>query len=130
SEQISQMTDVSDEHNQKLNEIRQEIITVQATEQKTAQQLDQVRNSAQRLRGQQASLEALQQTALGQRNNPVTAWLKEHNLDKEPRLGQCVEVAAGWEHAAEKVLGINLQAVCVDNLSDVTGVIDDLKAGS
>ncbi len=130
SEQISQLTELSDEHNQKLNEVRQEIITVQATEQKTVQQLDQVRNSVQRLRGQQASLEALQQTALGQRNNPVTAWLAEHNLEKEPRLAQRVEVAAGWEHAAEKVLGLNLQAVCVENLADVAGVIDDLKEGS
>jgi chromosome segregation protein len=130
SEQISQMTEISDEHNQKLNEIRQEIITVQATEQRTTQQLDQVRNSAQQLRGQQASLEALQQTALGQRNNPVATWLAEHNLDKEPRLAQCVEVDAGWEHAAEKVLGVNLQAVCVDNLANVVGVLDDLKEGS
>ena len=33
--------------------------------------LDNVRSELQKLRGQQASLEALQQTALGQRDNPA-----------------------------------------------------------
>ncbi len=130
SEQILQMTELSDEHNQKLNDVRHEITTVQTIEQQTIQQLDQVRNNAQRLRGQQASLEALQQTALGQRNNPVTAWLAQHNLDKKLRLAQSVEVDAGWEQAAEKVLGTHLQAVCVENLTDIVSAVDDLKEGS
>jgi len=131
SQQVSQMTDLSAEQTQQLGEIRQEIIAEQAAQHQIVQQLDQVRNHMQRLSGQQASLEALQQTALGQqRNNPVAAWLTQQGLDKLPRLAQSVEVESGWEHAAEKVLGNYLQAVCVDELSSVTAVIDDLKQGN
>ena len=54
--------------------------------------------------GDKASLEALQQTALGQRNNPIIQWLVQHQLDRQPRLAQDIEVEAGWEQAVEKVL--------------------------
>jgi chromosome segregation protein len=130
TQQVSQLADLSDEQNQKLHAARQEIITSQATQQQTIQQLDQVRNHVQRLRGEQASLTALQQTALGQRNNPVAAWLAQHNLDNQPRLAQCVEVDAGWEQAVEKVLGAHLQAVCVDKLASVTDILDSLTQGN
>lgn len=130
AQQVAEMTERSEDQNQKLIEIRKEITTTQSTQQHTTQQLDQVRNTVQRMRGQQASLEALQQTALGQRDNPITQWLTKHNLDKQPRLAQSIEVANGWEQAVEKVLGTNLQAVCVDALSDVTNVLNELKTGT
>ena len=130
SQQVSQATTLSAKQNQQLIHIQQEMGTAEVLQQQTVRQLDQVRNHLQQLRGKQASLEALQQTALGQRDNPNTAWLTKHKLDQLPRLAQCVEVESGWEQAVEKVLGTNLQAICVDTLLAITDVIDEFTQGS
>ncbi len=130
TEHLSHMTDVSTAQTEELNTIRQSIASEQTLQQQTIQSLDDTRSQVQRLKGQQASLEALQETALGQRNHPISEWLARHGLDKLPRLAQGVEVESGWELAVERVLGTYLQAVCVDELSALTNVIDDLKQGS
>ncbi len=130
AQQFSELDELSTEQAAQLGEIRQQLSSEQTAQQQIVQQLDQSRNHLQRLRGQQASLEALQQTALGQRNNPVAEWLAKHHLDQVPRLAQHLEVESGWEHAVEKVLGTHLQAVCVDDLSAVTQAIDDLTQGN
>lgn len=130
SEQVNEAREHVAEHTEQLTATREQIVRVQATEQQTNQHLDQVRNELQKLRGQQASLEALQQTALGQRNSQVTEWLTSHQLDKNPRLAQGIEVESGWEQAVEKVLGAHLQAVCVDALSDLTPFVGEFKVGS
>lgn len=129
AQHLSDITQLAREQADELNDIRQKISTEQTAQQQTIHQLDQTRNQLQQLRGRQASLEALQQTALGQRNNPVADWLKKHNLDKLPRLAQGIEVESGWEHAVEKILGSNLQAICVDELSSLSAELDDLKQG-
>lgn len=130
SKRVSEATELTENQNQQLEEIRDEIRTLQTSQQQSTNQLDQVRNQLQRLRGQQASLEALQQTALGQRNNRVIQWLAKHSLDKKPRLAQGVEVAEGWEQAVEKALGHNLQAVCVEQLTDITAALTDFTEGN
>ena len=89
-----------------------------------------MRGELQRLLGQQASLEALQQTALGQRDNPSAAWASRHELSSQPRLAQSLNVEKGWEDAVEKVLGFCLQAICVDSLDEVLPHLDDLKSGN
>lgn len=128
--QVAQLTEVSEEHDQQLEDIRTQINQTKAAQQQLTQQLDQVRHQLQRLHGQQASLEALQQTALGQRNQSVTKWLAKHQLDQLPRLAQGIEVAAGWEQVVEKVLGSHLQAICVDDLSVMLPKLTDLTEGS
>lgn len=130
SQQIQTNTATSEECNQLLLDVRDEVGTLQTEQHQSSQQLDQLRNQLQRLRGQHASLEALQQNALGQKNSPLTQWLAEHQLDKRPRLAQAMQVEAGWELAVEKALGSHLQAVCVDALSDVTSAVQDIKQGS
>lgn len=121
---------LTEEHNSQLTLIREKIAAWQTKQQQTTVQLDETRNSLQRLRGKQASLEALQQTALGQRNNQQVEWLSQHQLDKNPRLAQGVEVQAGWDNAVEKVLGTYLQAVCVDNIADIAAKANDFNEGS
>jgi chromosome segregation protein len=130
SEQEEEAEEQAEQHQQHVADTREEIAKLQTAYQQHTQQLDQLRNQLQRLNGQQASLEALQQTALGQRNNRVIQWLTQHNLDKQPRLAQGIEVESGWEYALEKVLGANLQAVCVDKLQDVATLIDQFKEGN
>lgn len=119
-----------DEQNRQLLDTRDEIACLQTSQQQANKELDQVRGEAQRLRGQQASLEALQQTALGQRDTPAAPWLAQHHLNKHPRLAQHIEVEKGWELAVEKTLGFVLQAICVDEFGEVISHLDHFKNGN
>ncbi|OAI50017.1 hypothetical protein AYO45_00105 [Gammaproteobacteria bacterium SCGC AG-212-F23] len=130
TQQLSHISQQTQVHETALINSRNAITEQQRIQQQTTIELDEVRSQLQRLHGQQASLEALQQTALGQRDNKVMHWLAAHQLDKNSRLAQHIEVASGWELAVEKVLGTYLQAVCVDNLSEVSAFIDDFKQGN
>lgn len=127
---VSTQKEQSHTYESQLTTTREKIKNLQAAQQQTVTELDQVRRELQRFSGQQASLEALQQTALGQRNNPVLPWLAKHQLDRKPRLAQVIEVESGWEHAVEKVLGTQLQSVCVEQLSDITDLINEFQDGN
>ncbi len=130
SEQVSMIEMKKTEQDLALLNIRQQIADLKVIRDQTIRQLDQVRNELQQWRGQAASLEALQQTALGQRNNPIIPWLAEHQLDQLPRLAQEIAVESGWEQAVEKVLGAYLQAVCVNDLFEVASYLSKLNTGS
>ena len=94
------------------------------------QELDQLRTRLQSQRGRHASLEALQQAALGKRQGAVTEWLAKQGLGEARRLAQGVSVADGWERAVECVLGDNLEAVCVDGMDPILGTLGSLEHGS
>jgi len=81
-------------------------------------------------RGQLASLETLQQAALGQRSEQVTGWLTAQGMQGLPRLAQEIQVEPGWEHAVETALGFYLEAVCVDGLDNVERMLGSLEQGS
>lgn len=130
SEQQTAAASEATQHNEKLSTLIQAISSLKVSEQQTVFELDEVRNDIQRLHGEQSSLSALQQTALGQRNNQVIQWLETHNLSKQSRLAQDLNVENGWENAVEKVLGSYLQAVCVDQLSDLVDKTTELQDGS
>jgi chromosome segregation protein len=93
-------------------------------------ELDQARNRLQTVRGRHASLEALQQAALGKRHGAVTDWLDHRGLKEAKRLAQGVEAQAGWERAVETVLGFYLEAVCVDGMDPFATHLEELTKGS
>jgi chromosome segregation protein len=97
---------------------------------RNSRQLDEQRSSLQRQRGRFASLEALQQAALGQKGGAVSAWLKNHELEKTPRLAEGIKVEKGYETALETVLGSSLQAVCVNGLDAAAQWVSELEKGS
>lgn len=130
SEQISEANQLTDEHNEQLAEYSHQLNALRTSQQQTTTRLDEVRNEIQRLHGVESSLQALQQTALGQRNNRVVQWLEKNQLDKNPRLAQDIDVESGWDKAVEKVLGSYLQAVCVDNFADLFNKTQDLNDGN
>ncbi len=115
---------------QQLDDVKSEIQTLQGVQQDSNANLDRLRNELQRARGQQASLEALQQTALGQRDNSTAPWVNKYELGAKPRLAQHVQVQQGWELAVEKVLGFCLQAICVDDVKALAPHFEELKAGN
>jgi chromosome segregation protein len=88
------------------------------------------RREMQDAEGRIVSLEALQRAALGQGQGKVVDWLKSRGLDGSPRLARQLSVDAGWERAVETVLGSYLEAVCVDSIDDVAGMLESLTAGT
>lgn len=88
--------------------------------------LDESRGELQALQGRLASLETLQQAALGQGDSPLLQWLQERGWDKQERLAQLLTVDAGWERAVEAALGEAVQAVMVPELSAAEAVLEQL----
>lgn len=117
-------------HNLALQETYEEIKHFQQIEQDTGKDLDNMRNALQILNGKEASLQSLQETALGKRHQESMHSLKTLNLDNKKRLGQNLKVAAGWEKAVEKVLGPDIQAVCVDHLTEIFPHLEALNKDS
>ncbi len=112
-----------------LQTLKDERHNQQQANQATIQELDKQRSQLQRMRGRHASLDALQQAALGKQNNLVKEWLTQHQLVEQARLAEGMEVASGWERAVETVLGQHLQAICVDNIDPIVAVLDSLQEG-
>lgn len=78
------------------------------------------------LRDQQAkyaSLEALQRIALGKSDDQMTGWLQQHDLNQHPRLAEGLEVAHGWELAVETALCTYLDAICVQEFTQLQQAI-------
>ena len=89
--------------------------------------LNEARQQLQTARGRQASLEALQHAALGQEESAASGWLARLGLDKSRRLGESLQVEAGWETAVETALAGFLDAVLVDGAHDFAKDFGDLK---
>ncbi len=84
--------------------------------------LDQKRSALQGIRGRYASLEALQQAALGQHDDMEVRWLERNGMNGHTRLAENMDVADGWAVAVETVLSDSLQAVCIDDGEDLDRV--------
>jgi chromosome segregation protein len=87
---------------------------VQDEERQVQSALNEARQQLQAARGRHASLEALQHAALGQEESAASGWLARLGLDKSRRLGESLQVEAGWETAVETALSGFLDSVLVD----------------
>jgi chromosome segregation protein len=92
-------------------------------------ELADVRKQAQAARGRLSSLEALQHAALGQEKNVALDWLKARGLADRPRLGEALQVEAGWETAVETVLGSLLEAVTIESPQEHLDALASLGQG-
>ena len=92
-------------------------------------ELDAVRTELHSAQGRYASLEALQEEALGKSAGTVTNWLAEHGLSDAARLAQKIKVDAGWERAVEIALGHALEAVCVDGMDKAATWLQGMEQG-
>ncbi|WP_444919427.1 chromosome segregation protein SMC [Microbulbifer sp. CnH-101-G] len=119
--QVQERREETAERTESLQELRNR-------ERELATELDQLRLQLQTSRGRQASLEALQQAALGQ-GKAVENWLQQQSLSDRPRLADQIQAQAGWETAVETVLGQQLQAVCVEQLESLTEGLEQLQSG-
>ena len=87
---------------------------VQDEERQVQSALNEARQQLQAARGRHASLEALQHAALGQEESAASGWLARLGLDKSRRLGESLQVEAGWETSVETALSGFLDSVLVD----------------
>jgi len=92
-------------------------------------ELDIRRSELQTRKGRLASLEALQQAALGRDNSAIRKWLVDKGLDDNKRLGESIKVEAGWESAVEVVLGDSLQSICLDNIKNLEKLLEKVPKG-
>src|ERR1700676_3800188 len=112
-----------------LQELLAEISVTRDRERVESQALNALRTRWQEALGSQVSTEALQTAALGKVSGKVTEWLKSKSLDRHPRVAQQLRVDRGWERAVETVLGSYLEAVCVDGLGSVAGLLGSFGGG-
>ena len=72
---------------------------------KAREQLESLQHEAQKLRGRLASLEALQQAALGKDQQGVQHWLEKQGLSAATRLAEQVKAEPKWSTAVENGAG-------------------------
>jgi chromosome segregation protein len=99
-------------------------------ERRSSDALHAARERQQTLGGRLASLQALQQDALGKRPGVVMEWLRDTGLAELPRLAEQLHVHAGWARAVEMVLGFRLEAVCVDSLDQYATSLEQFSEGA
>ncbi|WP_444945322.1 chromosome segregation protein SMC [Microbulbifer sp. VTAC004] len=128
NEELAEMEMQAQERREETAERRESLDGLRSREQEMAADLDQLRLQLQTSRGRQASLEALQQAALGQ-GKAVESWLQQQSLCERPRLADQIQAQAGWETAVETIMGSQLQAVCVDQLEGLVEGLGQLQSG-
>jgi chromosome segregation protein len=129
SEQLAELELEVESAQHQIDELLTEIESRRERNQRDSGELDRLRSDLQRMRGRRASLEALQQAALGQQSGAANDWLKKQGLSGHARLAEQLQVKAGWQTAVETVLGEQLQAVCVDNIASISAAIAELAKG-
>ncbi len=119
-----QLRSACSDANRALDAVTSQINEHRERERALSARLDQIRAGLQNDRGRLASLEALQEAALGKVSEQVTGWFEAHAIDQSPRLAESLDVEHGWERAVEMVLGNFLQAVSIrsfDTLQESLG---------
>ena len=127
-EQLAEVELESGEKKASLESMTEQMDNCRTDVQQLDSQLDDSRTQLQTMLGRKASLEALQQAALGGEGDQQQ-WLENHQLKESPRLAETLQVESGWETAVETVLGSYLQAVCVDDLNSLGAKLDDFTKG-
>jgi chromosome segregation protein len=119
-----------DEFERHLTDVADQIRKLREQDQKLRQLVDERQTQLQDAQGRFASLEALQQAALGAADDSVSDWLTASGIDGNKRVAQRLDVRDGWERAVEMVLGDYLQAVCIDDVEPLTEAINGFSSGT
>lgn len=115
---------------ERLTEAETELAATREAGQQVEPRVRATQERIQTHRGRLASLHTLQEAALGRRQGPLHAWLRERQWADAPRLAQQLEVEPGWETAVESALTGWLDAVCVPAFDPAAWVGLGLPQGS
>jgi len=112
-----------------VRDAQAEVRELRAAAHQAERTLHAARDASQAVSGRLASLQAVQQDALGKRSGQGGEWLAAHGLAERPRLAERIVVEPGWESAVETVLRGRLDAVCVEDLDIALEALGDFGAG-
>ncbi|MCK4743371.1 MAG: chromosome segregation protein SMC [Sulfuriflexus sp.] len=129
SEQQSNAAAAINSKSQQLTECQQLIASQREHNETHVTALDSARRGLQEQQGRQASLQALQEDALGKGDADITDWLSQHGLNDAKRLAESIKVESHWQTAVETVLGFHLQAIGVDETGDLGSALSALDKG-
>jgi chromosome segregation protein len=124
--QVAQLQEQLTSLQELLDEAKAQITAHRESQRNAQESLQDSRGQLQRLQGRQSSLQALQEVAMGRKNSQHQSWLAEHGLADNTRLAEALSVDTGWEKAVETVLDQHLEAVCVDDYSQIAAHIEQL----
>ena len=113
----------------RAREIRETLREGREVHERRARELHERRRALETRRGQVTAIEALQAEALGKAQAGVRAWLEEEGLAGRRRLAEGLCASSGWERALETVLGVHLQALCVDETAGHARALESLPEG-
>jgi chromosome segregation protein len=130
TEQELRKRQARDEFDRHLTDIADKIRKLREQDQKLTQLVDERHSTMQDSKGKFASLQALQQAAMGEGDTGIKTWMDSAGLTQNHRVAQKLDVESGWERSVETVLGDYLQAVCVSDITPVTETIARLKTGN
>ncbi len=130
AEQELRKRQARDEFERHLTDTAEKIRKLREQDQKLTRLVEERRTTLHESQGKFASLEALQDAALGTGDDSTKRWLAGAGLEGNRRVAQTLDVASGWDRAVETVLGDYLQAVCVSDITPVAESITSLKSGS
>ena len=95
-ERVQELEEISRSWQERADTVREQIELARASITQHTGQLDEVRGALQESRGRFASLQALQQAALGQTDEVVTGWLQAQGIGQNQRVAERLAVDAGW----------------------------------
>ncbi len=120
----------SEQLQSQLQQLRSRIDALRESSREQQRELNEAQNQQQAQGGRLASLQALQQAALGESDGHVVEWLDTQGLSQAPRLAKQLAVDSGWERAVETALGFNLEAVCVEGVDSYAEALGALHQGA
>jgi chromosome segregation protein len=115
--QVAELDQTCESQERSLGEIETRLRETRERRDELDDQLAEVRGQKQNAEARLASLRELQTAARGEADAALGDWLRGQGLDQAPRLAGLLKVESGWEKAVERVLGINLGAVCVPQMN-------------
>ncbi len=123
---LNQVTDLQGQ----LDQSAEQITAIRQNNTSQQQDQNELLAELQKVTGRLASLETLQEAALGKRGEETAQWLERHQLGQASRLAEKIEVEGGWQQAVEMVLGFHLQAICSDGVDSFASDLEALENGS
>ncbi len=112
-----------------LENAQAQIQRLRESSRSTRQELEIKQREARQVKGRLASLEALQQAALGKEQQGAQHWLDTQSLSEAARLGEAIEADEKWSAVIEMVLGDYLEAVETDSLDGHAASLPELSNG-
>jgi len=128
--EVAESEDVTTSLQQQLDEERETIQNIRDENHQLNNELDNQRSVLQSFKGRKASLEALQQAALGKNDQSLQQWLENQQISDKPRVAEQIKVNDGWNLAVECVLGDYLEASCVESIEPLCQFLDSLEQSS